>query len=96
MTFRVGQKVVCINDTLNPETARYMPLRPKRGTIYTIESIHVAPHIDGYGVRLVELPNPSHVWSDDDECEWSFDSRRFRPLVSGDDKLEERAKELHS
>ena len=34
--FKVGQKVVCVNDTINPETLPYMPLRPKLHAVYTV------------------------------------------------------------
>lgn len=82
--FKVGQKVVCVNDIINSETARWTPLRPKMNEVYTVASIHMEDHIGGYGVRLEELRNPSIVWSDGDDAEWSFDHRRFRPLVAGD------------
>lgn len=81
MTYRIGEKVVCIDDSINPETAPYMLLRPKAGEIYTVASLHIEPGLDGYGIRLEELPNPSIIWADSDEKEWSFDARRFRPLV---------------
>ncbi len=77
---RIGQKVVCIDETIRADCLPYVPLRPKKGEIYTVASIHREPHIEGYGIRLAELPNPSIIWNDDDEAEWSFDHRKFRPL----------------
>lgn len=80
---KVGQKVVCIDDT-PPSTqngADYMPCRPHEGLIYTIRDIHIEPGIPGYGVRLEEVLNPSVIWSDGTEAEWAFSSTRFRPLV---------------
>jgi hypothetical protein len=79
--FKVGQKVVCVDDSVNPETARYMMLKPKSGEVYTVASIQTEPHIEGYGIRLEELPNQSIIWSDGDEKEWSFDARKFRPVA---------------
>lgn len=79
---RVGQKVVCIDAApARNNAAPFMPLRLVEGAVYTIREIHTEPHLDGYGVRLEELVNPSVVWSDRDECEWSYQSDRFRPVV---------------
>lgn len=86
--FKIGQKVVCIDDSINPETAPYMPLRPKLNEVYTVESIHQEPNIPGYGIRLVELPNPSIPWSDGDEQEWSLDAHKFRPVVQTENVAE--------
>lgn len=85
--FKVGQKVVCIDD--RPQcaaTAPFMPLRLVHGAIYTIRSIHIEPHIEGYGVRLEELLNPSMIWANDEESEWSYHPRRFLPLVDEPEK----------
>jgi hypothetical protein len=80
--FSIGQKVICINTTIRTDALPFVPLRPKLGEIYTVSSLHIEPHIDEYGIRLAELPNPPIIWSDGDEVEWSFDTRKFRPLVS--------------
>lgn len=93
MTFRVGQKVVCIDDTLNPETQPYTPCRPRKGGIYTVRGFLVQDHIEDYGVYLEELLNPSIIWSDQDEKEWPFKPDRFRPLINveNENKQVERA-----
>lgn len=79
--FKIGQKVVCIDDApMRNDCGTVMPLRLIRDKIYTVRSIHTEPHIAGYGVRLEELVNPSIVWADGDEREWSYQSERFRPL----------------
>jgi hypothetical protein len=57
-------------------------LRLVEGAVYTVRSIHTEPHIQGYGVRLEELLNPSVLWSDGTEVEWSYMSERFLPVVS--------------
>jgi hypothetical protein len=80
MMFSVGQKVVCIDDGVYEDAAPFLPCRPRAGKIYTIASIHIEPGLEGYGLRFEECPNPEIAWSDGDECEWSFHSRRFRPL----------------
>jgi hypothetical protein len=85
----VGQRVVCIDDSPpRNDCGDVLPLRLVRGTIYTVRSIHTEPNIDGYGIRLVELENPSIVWADGSESEWSYQSERFRPVASGRSILE--------
>lgn len=80
---RIGEKVVCIDDAPPRNDCGYvMPLRLARDAVYTVRDIHSEPDMRGYGVRLVELENPSIVWSDGRELEWSYQSERFRPLVS--------------
>lgn len=78
---KVGQKVVCIDDApMRNNCGDVLPLRLVRGQVYTVRSIHTEPNIRGYGVRLEELLNPSVVWSDGDEKEWSYQSERFQPI----------------
>lgn len=89
---RVGQKVVCIDGSpIRNDCADVVPMRLVEGSVYTVRSIHTEPHIDGYGVRLDELLNPSIVWSDGVETEWSYQSERFRPLVETETDLRESA-----
>ena len=83
MTFRVGQKVVCVDDdwSRHPEWGR-LQQRPVLNGIYTVRS--VSPHWHeggGTGLLLVEVRNPEIDWSDGDTCECRFPSRRFRPIV---------------
>lgn len=79
--FKIGEKVVCVDASpARPDCAVGMPLRLTLNAVYTVRSIQTEPHIAGYGVRLEELPNPSMIWSDGDEREWSYASNRFRPL----------------
>lgn len=87
--FKVGQKVVCIDGSaIRADCQVGMPIRPNKGEIYTVRSIQIEPHIDGYGVRLEEIMNPSMLWSDGDEREWSYDHRRFQALIEQHDELE--------
>lgn len=72
--FRVGQKVVCVNNHGVPE-----PYKPDLRSVYTIAS---ARYIDngcvetGWGVTLVELPT-----FDTEEYLAEFRAERFRPAV---------------
>jgi hypothetical protein len=78
----IGQKVVCIDGSpMRNDCGDVMPMRLVDGQVYTIRSIHTEPHIQGYGVRLEELLNPSIVWADGTEKEWSYQSERFRPVI---------------
>jgi hypothetical protein len=77
--FKVGQKVICVDASpVRSDCASAMPLRLSKGTTYTVRSIQTEPGIDGYGVRLEELLNPSMIWADGDEKEWAYDYRRFK------------------
>ncbi len=88
--FAIGQKVVCIDASpVRSDCAVGMPIRLVRDAIYTVRSIQTELHIDGYGVRLEEILNPSMIWSDGDEREWSYDHRRFKPLIEVHQKLED-------
>jgi len=90
--FKVGQKVICVDDS-PPSTANganYCLCRPRANEVYTVRGIHTEPHLDGYGIYLEELLNPSFIWSDGSECEWPFSSTRFRPVaVAGPSLLRE-------
>lgn len=86
--FKVGQKVVCVDDApMRNNCGDVLPLRLVRGDVYTIRSIHTEPDILGYGVRLEELLNPSVVWADGDEREWSYQSERFAPVAKAGSSL---------
>lgn len=89
--FHVGQRVVCVDDApMRNDCGDVMPLRLVRGIVYTIRSIQTEPHIEGYGVRLEELLNPSIIWADGSEKEWYYQSERFRPIaVAGKSLLRE-------
>lgn len=87
--FKVGEKVVCIDASpVRADCQVGMPLRLTLSAVYVVASIHTEPGLAGYGVRLEELPNPSIIWSDGEEREWSYDSHRFRPVSSVEDKTE--------
>lgn len=76
--FRVGQKVVCINDKTEPN--RDIPsglIFPKKGTTYTIRGIYVAK-TNETALLLEEIVNP---YQTRDGQEIGFKSTRFRSLV---------------
>lgn len=80
--FKIGQKLVCVDDApMRNGCGNVLPLRLESGRIYTVRSIHTEPHIQGYGVRLEELLNPSIIWADGEEREWSYQSERFEPVA---------------
>jgi hypothetical protein len=82
---KVGQKVICIDGApVRNNCGDVLPLRLVEGGVYTIREIHTEPHIESYGVRLNELLNPSVIWADGTELEWSYQSERFRPLVESE------------
>lgn len=86
--FKVGQKVICVDDApMRNDCGDVMPLRLVHGRVYTVRSIHTEPHVVGYGVRLEELPNPSIVWADGEEREWSYQSERFAPVATAGPSL---------
>ena len=78
MTFRVGMKCVCIDDTYRSTGWRLVLSRPVVGPVYTIREIEV---IDGAELlRFEEIRNPVRNYGLA-VCEIGFSSTRFRPLV---------------
>src|SRR5712664_4036772 len=76
MTFRVGQKVVCISQIPDGDGLSL----PQVGSIYTIRAIFTKvlnPQF-GVGFLLEEIRNAAHPGTG---REWGFYSQRFRPLV---------------
>ena len=92
MTFHVGQKVVCVDDTYpdtwpDNELGYRTPHRPKKGYVYTIRNIEpfdTGEFAGEFGVRLVELVNPTWSWDDRPKAEGCFAARRFRPVSETD------------
>ncbi|TXH43031.1 MAG: hypothetical protein E6Q97_34810 [Desulfurellales bacterium] len=85
--FKIGQKVICIDASVYSDAQPYLPFRCKLNQVYTVRSIHTEKHLTGYGIRLEEVINPSFLWSDSDEKEWSFDHRKFRPAVEHNNQI---------
>lgn len=83
MTFRVGQKVVCV-DACFVE----VPNIPTLGAVYTIREIFVnfgCPIRGGCGVYVEEITNPIHQISG---MEYGFYSFHFRPIVERKTSIE--------
>ena len=84
--FYVGQKVVCVDDSLPPNDmnmARELGIElPMRGSIYTVREI-VTDFVPGRNhLRLNEIPNPViEEWEDEKAAEPAFSFWRFRPLI---------------
>lgn len=85
MTFRVGQRVVCIGTLGTPNIdwdawcSYWKVVRPVRGKVYTIRDIRagsIRQHI-----RLVEIINPHAGFSDAPPQEPWFWADAFRPIV---------------
>lgn len=67
MSFRVGQKVVCVNDIARPGHDWMDGDRPTVGDVYVIIGFE-----SWYGVDCIFTSAFPH---------WSFDAARFRPAV---------------
>jgi hypothetical protein len=80
MTFRVGQKVVCIlNQPWRPQ--RDLVQMPFYNGVYTIAEIRVRG--EEVGLRFFEIQNPPTRITDTGQIsEPCFDAKQFRPIVS--------------
>jgi hypothetical protein len=82
MTFRVGQKVVCIDASGIKKSFEMCPNRPVKGCVYTVRSIF------DDGLLLEEVVNPPNMtWKSGEtgEAGWCF--HRFRPIVERKDEI---------
>ena len=88
MTFFVGQKVVCIDDTFDdPRWKNIISLGivlPKKGPVYTIRRIYPTvvwadASVKSVGLHLEELINPELSFMKPREI--PFCALRFRPLI---------------
>lgn len=83
MTFRVGQKVVCINGAFSSEWDQIGNKPVERG-IYTVRAVTICTfgsHVDVPCILLEEVKNPIKRWRDGSTMECPFAQKRFRPLV---------------
>jgi len=70
MTFRVGQKVVCVDDT-TPEGFDWYKMPIKKGAIYTVSQSGLSSWLDGApAIHLSEVKRSVPFWAS-----------RFRPVV---------------
>lgn len=91
MTFRVGQKVVCVKDNPGPEIAKFCNIgsqerskRVRRGCVYTIREIDTRG-LDIHGVACLRFDEIVGVMKDTRVGPWesggSFPASHFRPVV---------------
>jgi hypothetical protein len=72
MTFRVGQKVVCINDKEIHGGFWAAGARPVAGAVYTITEIIPGAYGDYQALRFSEIRNAGDI---------GYRSSRFRPVA---------------
>lgn len=85
-----GQRVTCISTAELGMLGYGDEVYPTQGETYTIRDI-VVDHFGAEGVLLKEIRNdrlPYRVGDKIVDCEKSFASWRFRPLVEGETKRE--------
>jgi hypothetical protein len=83
MTFRVGQKVVCVSDHACDDPrllpgGEYVPNWPSVGAVYTVRGLRdgpVRPHL-----LLEEVINPERFFAEG-VYEMGWNPTRFRPVV---------------
>ena len=83
MAFRIGQKVVCVDDVF---ASRHYPgyeAWPTKNIVYTIRDIYNEDFEDGWATALLleEIINPFYDWLTLGNHEAGFSARRFRPVV---------------
>lgn len=83
MTFRVGQKVVCVDVPARNSWALYpWPACVVLGGVYTVRSLDCIG--DFYGLTIDEYPPPI----DNQDREVTFNTKRFRPVVERKTSIE--------
>ena len=91
--FRVGQRVVCVDDTFSEGILKWLIQIPKKGEVYTIREIQ-----QGIDERLFPsisllLKGINNGASDAPPYrERGFHSRRFRPLTEEENKTQTKNK----
>lgn len=83
MTFRVGQKVVCIRSDFKWKRT-VPPNLPIKGRVYTVRDILPTDEWGPPALRLIELINPIATFA----YEPCFSFTRFRPIVSRKTSIE--------
>lgn len=78
MAFRVGQKVVCVDDVFRDASWLHVKNMPVAGSIYTIRGFQTEKYFDG--ILLEEVINDAITWNAVGFREMSFPARRFRPV----------------
>ena len=77
--FRIGQKVVCVDDAPEEGRAWKGGESPTEGSVYTIRSIHFDNGVQILGFEEIERSDYSkQFWKDQN---LGYLARRFRPVV---------------
>ena len=81
MSFRIGQRVVCVNVEFSQEPTwrTAVTVLPVLGFMYTIRSMRAVD--DVIGLCFEEMVHPFRHFAEG-YVEPAFDSRRFRPLAT--------------
>jgi hypothetical protein len=81
MAFRVGQEIICIDDSYHSGW-RYVPNKPVAGQIYIVREIVIGwwQNDEDVGLRLEEIINEPIDWRGG-HSEACFGTWRFRPLT---------------
>lgn len=87
--FKVGQRVICINDRFHPSVSEWGDALPKLNRIYSVKKASRNPcgvtGVYGFAVLLTELNNPND--------RLHFNAERFKPFVGLDvDEIKKRVK----
>jgi hypothetical protein len=94
MKFKVGDKVVCIDDNFDktrPNFEKIFPNLPIKNVVYTIREYEEP------AIKLVEIVNPVTIINIDGvliEDEGAFHEKRFAPLISSGLNLAESISEI--
>lgn len=84
MTFRIGQRVVCINGVFIDKRWYHCETQPREGEIYTIRGFppqnYMTPPDTEPLYYLEEIVNTPVLW-ESGVFELAWPHRRFRPLV---------------
>jgi hypothetical protein len=84
MTFRVGEKVVCVDGNFGESwNVAGALLRPIAGMTYIVRWVGDWNFCDGtaLSLRLMEIENPAKNWLLNGVSEAAFVTSRFRPFV---------------
>ncbi len=81
MTFRVGQKVVCVEGPTRPLTS----IQQQIGEVYTVRATRLSAASNIPSVLLDEIVNEFNPVSG---TEWGFYAFRFRPVVENKRKTD--------
>jgi hypothetical protein len=93
MTFRIGQKVVCVGIEGTPRAdwsewpAYYKIVKPERGPVYTVRDSRIGANGRQH-IRLVEIVNPPAKFIDAPDQEPWWWAEGFRPVVERKTSIE--------